>query len=710
MNTIDIVPGVKIYKEKKYSLLFGCPPEVIKSLIMQKVDFPDYIVLPDIIHHDGVLQNCTEFPLYFYLFAMGKFADGKKLNIVGEPDHLESNKQLLRLTLLGPTLEEYKLIGTSPHFDELYKESRFIGLKGPGGEGLSITDLVNFIPFVNNAADTVDCTIKHKGRNVYEIDGTTIDINFTDKQYPPYDLRFNYVSVMPGRFGVDIMGGGSGFTPNKPCSGMLLNYNSDYMLIDCLPYLEYSLNARGVTKQEIKSIFLSHIHDDHCNIFPLVLFNDKIKFVGTKEIYWMALRKLSFQTMMNMTQFSSYFDFIELKPYEENEFYGVKIVPHYTVHSIPTIGATFSMHVGNRDRKIVFIGDNKSLNDIKEMVEKGIVSRDKYEYLLKLYTERHDILIPDGGMGILHGDPRDSLNSQSDRIVFLHLEELPKEFNATFSLARAGKRYPIVDSSRYTYIVQTIEILNETFPGTSKEWMNTLMNNFNIVEYNSDDVIMKQDDETKGVLYLILSGKCSVVYHDGTKLNEVAVKETGDFVGDMAIIQGIEKRSASIVARTPVTLCEIDGHLFRSFLENEQRIDAIEMMWQCRSELEKNYPFSGFSDFVNEKIAKASERKEIPAGVVVIEEGTLKSEFYIIIEGRFEVIQGGNQVNILSAGEMFGEYASLTDRLRNATVKSLDDSVILEISKQDINSIVSSTPTLNFYLHQIMKERKEEFN
>ena len=61
MQIIDVIPGVKVYQEDNFSVLFGCPPEVIKSLITQKIDFPDYILLPDIIHYEGVLQNCTKF-------------------------------------------------------------------------------------------------------------------------------------------------------------------------------------------------------------------------------------------------------------------------------------------------------------------------------------------------------------------------------------------------------------------------------------------------------------------------------------------------------------------------------------------------------------------------------------------------------------------------------------------------------------------------
>ncbi|MCB1148440.1 MAG: cyclic nucleotide-binding domain-containing protein, partial [Leptospiraceae bacterium] len=379
----------------------------------------------------------------------------------------------------------------------------------------------------------------------------------------------DYITSMPSRFGVTVLGGASGFIYDKPCSGLLLNYNSDYMLIDCVPYLEQSLNARGISKKEVKSIFLTHVHDDHCNIFPLLDFSHKIKFLATKEVYWMALKKLSLQTLLPISEFYDLFDFVELTAYERTDFYGVSIVPHYTVHSIPTIGETFKMKHGHTERSVVFVGDNKSFDDIEQMVKDGIVKKGKQEPLLQLYTDRYDILFADGGMGILHGNPTDALQSKSDRIVFMHLEKLPKEFDATFSTASAGKRYTIIPGSDNSYAIKALQIITDTFPDISNDWTTALLNNFEILSYNVGDIIFKQKEESRGVIYIILSGSCSIMVHDGETLHEKARKEAGDFVGEMAVLDKNKIRSASVVARTPVNLCSIDEDLFYEFLVAE---------------------------------------------------------------------------------------------------------------------------------------------
>jgi len=707
MQILNILSGVKVYQSKRYSILFGSPPEVIKHLMMKKILMPDYILIPDTIHRFGVLQNATEFPLYYYLFILKKLFEGQKLNIMGNFQQVHNNRELLHLTLLGPTLEEYKALGDNPYYSQLYRESRVLSIKDKDQNELAIDDLVNFYSFDNNMLETKDFQLYHKDSNVYEIEGNIIDINFTEPQIPPYDLRADFIPHSPLKFGVDVLGGASGFSAVKPCSGLLLNYNSNYMLIDCPPYLEYSLNARGISKQQVKSIFLTHIHDDHCNIFPLILFNNKVKFLGTKEIFWMACRKLALMTQHHIESFFSYFDFVELTPYEKNEFYGMTITPHYTVHSIPTIGATFTMTCDNHNRSLVFVGDNKALTEIKKMVDSGDVENDKFNYLTSLYTDPHDLIFPDGGMGLLHGDPRDSLGSKAHRVIFLHLENLPKEFDTTFTLASHGKRFIIQEETDKAYLISTMLILNHHYPGITEEWESALLSNLTISKYNAGDVIMKQGEPSDRMIYIILSGNVSVLYHDGKELRELAVKETSDIIGDMAAINEVKTRSASIVAKTPVTLCEISEELFSSFIRSEHRIESIKKMWQIRSELEVHFPFSRFSDIINDKIARQAKRLSIGKNQVIIEQGSAGKEFFIVLAGEFAIIKNGVVVSSLKEGAMFGEYGSLGDQIRNATVKAIEPGVILDLHQNEISQIVDSTPSLGFFIDQMMKERNE---
>lgn len=709
MPVTEVTPGVAFARTAETNILFGCPPEVIKHLMLKGLGSPEVIVLPDTAYRFDVLQNCTEFPLYYFLFVERNFMQGKKLTIVGTPTHLKANRKLLRLTLVGPTRKEYDALGQSPWFDELYREARAISVKNSEGKELSIDDFVDFIPFKNGVARLKNGTeIIHTGKDRYRLGDDIIDINFSVPQQPPYDLRNDFTTTMPAHFGVTVLGGASGFIADKPCSGLVLHYNSEHMLVDCVPYLEQALNARGISTTEIRSLFLTHIHDDHCNIFPLLRLSNKVRLIATKEIFWMAMMKLSLQTLMPVEDLSAMFHFVEVKPYETTEFYGLSIEPHYTVHSIPTIGATFRMKEGNESRSIVFIGDNKSFNDIEQMVAQGIVRKEKFEVLKQRYDERHDILFADGGMGILHGNPRDALKSHSDRIVFMHLEKLPPEFDATFSHAVAGKRYNIIQGSYDSYMIRTMHILSDSFRNISNEWGAALMNNFHIVTFNSGDIIFKQNDASKGLIYIILTGSCSVMVHDGKTLSEKARKEAGDFVGEMAVLDENKVRSASIVAASPVTLCAINEKLFHEFLIAENRTDEMRHLWKVRSEIERFWPFEQFADNVNDRIARSAVRLRVASGDNLVEQGKNDGEFFIILSGEYSVRVNGTEIKILRAGDMFGEYGSIDETARNATVTALSDGQVLEIARGEIRKIIESAPIFNFSMREIMMRRSRE--
>ncbi len=708
MKIIDIIPGVKVYKEDNFSILFGCPPEIIKHFMSRNIVLPDYVLLPDTLHYRGVLQNATEFVLYYHLFGMQNFIKGKKLNILGERAHVENNLELLRLTLLGPTREEYQALdphGEHPFYEELYRESRALALKDKSGKEVPIDGFVNFCFFKDGVLETEHFNLTHEAQNIYEINGTAIDVNFAQEQLPPYDLRPDFVPRMPSKFGLDVLGGASGFSPMAPSSSLLLNYNSHYMLIDCPPYLEHSLLCRGISTKQLKSIFLSHIHDDHCNLFPLVLFHERIKFLCTREVFWMACKKLSLMTMHDTEEFYSYFDFVELEPYKINEFYGLHITPHYSVHSIPTIGATFTMNCDGLKRDIVFVGDNKALPQIKKMVEEGDVKEEKYNKIYDLYHDKYDLLVADGGMGILHGDPRDSLESKSNRVVFLHLEKLPDAFNTTFTRATHGKRFTIKEGTDDCYLIRTMHILNRYYPGISEEWQNTLLNNMNLVKYNAGDVIMKQGEISNGKTYVILSGNVRILIHDGKELRQAASNHAGDLIGEMAIIDNTGERSASIVARTPVTLGEIDGDILYSFMVAEKRIDRIKGMLSTRKILEQKFCNFGLSVFVNQQIAWKAKRIAVGKDTEVVKQGEPGRDFYFVLDGKFSALKDGREIGQLAEKDMFGEFENFGGEFRDITVKALSPGEVLRIDKDDIERIVKSTPSLYFFINQLIKDR-----
>ena len=470
------------------------------------------MVLIDSKGKDGSLLNNLEFPLYFFLFMSNGLAEGKRINLVGCSEDISRVFRLLRLTLLGPTASELSGWGTPQKMQrEWLDAAHYLALKDEKGQVREVESFFNVIPFESDKATAGSFLISHTGTDTYRVslngESVEIDINEDEHINPPYQMQSDFIPRDLVKLGLEILGSASGFTANEPCTGLALCYNGSYILIDSLPYLDKHLYARGISKNSISAVFLTHLHDDHCAMFPLILMPHKVEVITTREIFEMAIEKLSCNLNWKADVIREYFHLVEMVPGETHKYFGMEIKPHVTVHNIPTIGATFSVQHKGSSREVCIIGDNNGMNSVKEMHKLGIVSSDTYENLCSIFTDRFDLLVADGGAGAIHGDPVDALNSDSDRVVFVHVEHLAHQFTTTFSLASSGKRYIVVDGDNSIYSSLMNQYLS-TWLGVpfSDRWVRTIMAEDEVRRYNKGDVIMVQEERTRGFIYLILTG------------------------------------------------------------------------------------------------------------------------------------------------------------------------------------------------------------
>ncbi|MFZ0665123.1 MAG: cyclic nucleotide-binding domain-containing protein [Acidimicrobiales bacterium] len=107
-------------------------------------------------------------------------------------------------------------------------------------------------------------------------------------------------------------------------------------------------------------------------------------------------------------------------------------------------------------------------------------------------------------------------------------------------------------------------------------------------------------------------------------------------------------------------------------------------------------------------IRKAVEEVEVPAGVVLCEEGTVGREFFYIVEGTATIKRGGRRVTSLGPGRYFGEL-SLLDRLpRSATIVSDTPMKLLVLEQRQFNGLLDSMPGMARKLLVAMSERLRE--
>ena len=86
--------------------------------------------------------------------------------------------------------------------------------------------------------------------------------------------------------------------------------------------------------------------------------------------------------------------------------------------------------------------------------------------------------------------------------------------------------------------------------------------------------------------------------------------------------------------------------------------------------------------------AQLAERLQVGAGEVILREGRLGRELFVILSGTATVTRAGRVVNLLEAGDYFGELAAIEPAPRSATVTATSDLDVLIIGPREFEAIM----------------------
>jgi putative ABC transport system ATP-binding protein len=145
----------------------------------------------------------------------------------------------------------------------------------------------------------------------------------------------------------------------------------------------------------------------------------------------------------------------------------------------------------------------------------------------------------------------------------------------------------------------------------------------------------------------------------------------------------------------------VDGHIHSNRLVNEAA-RICEFLKECAS-------FSDLSPRSLSEIADKMKAYRYPPGTVIIKQGDIGEEFFLIREGSVDVTQSDGtserHVATLTEGDFFGEIALLEDRPRNATVTARTDTLCYTLSKDEFREVLNRSPTFEDELRKAFFER-----
>jgi CRP/FNR family cyclic AMP-dependent transcriptional regulator len=94
------------------------------------------------------------------------------------------------------------------------------------------------------------------------------------------------------------------------------------------------------------------------------------------------------------------------------------------------------------------------------------------------------------------------------------------------------------------------------------------------------------------------------------------------------------------------------------------------------------------------EVEQLADEVDVPAGRVLMREGSIGSEFFVIVDGQVVIDRGGRTVRTMGPGEFFGDIALITERPRSAGGTALTDCRLLVLGHREFHSLLDKFPSI----------------
>ncbi len=641
----------------------GSPPETIKDTMAFPKSVPEYYILPNHFFNrtKGISVAEVEFPLYYNFFFRKK-----KTTLICSKAQSELFKLVLNESLFGP--DHFNL---QNEFDEKSEhpipdlKAEIAYFRGP----LQLDMLVAFKIFdEQQEVHLGKVTIKMTEKNDFEI---------TDPAFHPskvtlpgvveYQMQLDIGSTsnepfQPPTFGVTCLGPSHGFDPVDNTSGFILWINKRGVMVDPPVNSTEWLKKSGVNPKLTDTIIMTHNHADHdAGTMQKILEGDLVTIYTTQTVMDGWLRKYSALTGIPPKELITLFNFHPVLIGQKINIHGAWFEFHYSLHSLPTMGFKFFY----RDKSFVYSSDHLNFPEKhKELFEKGIISRARYEELSHFPWDA-DIIYHEAGVPPLH-TPISYLNTLpvevQKKITCYHIsrKDFPKETHlklATFGIANSL----IVDvpEGSYESAFRILDILSrvEVFQEFSIEQTRDL-----VAVVNHEKIGRGTQIITKGTLgdkfYIILSGDVRI--GDGSFGGEA--KKYGNYqtFGEVSLILN-KPRTADVFADTDVEALTISKNAFLNLIEDteiERKLKHVALnrdmeTWEA---LQATTLFEKLNSSQKTDLEVILERVDLKEDRKIFNKNESVSELFIFHSGEAITEDENGKKIFAKKGDFLGDY------------------------------------------------------
>jgi cAMP-dependent protein kinase regulator len=208
--------------------------------------------------------------------------------------------------------------------------------------------------------------------------------------------------------------------------------------------------------------------------------------------------------------------------------------------------------------------------------------------------------------------------------------------------------------------------------------------------------IIKEGEEVindQPALYVFESGKCSCFKKSAGDAPVFTYTTSGQYFGELALLYNAP-RAATEYADEESVLWSIDRDTFNYLVK-----DAARLANERRKAFLDDVPIlQGLSAEQKATIADVLQVRLVMKDEVIIKEGEVGKDFFILESGALEARKGDTAVKTYAPKEYFGELALLRDAPRAASVVATGDvNKVLSLDQASFKRIVGS-------LEEVMKQ------
>lgn len=113
----------------------------------------------------------------------------------------------------------------------------------------------------------------------------------------------------------------------------------------------------------------------------------------------------------------------------------------------------------------------------------------------------------------------------------------------------------------------------------------------------------------------------------------------------------------------------------------------------------------GLDDHILREVANAAVEQSWEAGQDILREGDTGVGMFVIRSGKCEVVRGGQKVAELRSGDAFGEMALLDEFPRSATVRAIEPTTCLGLTRWHFRGLLESHPQIALRLLPVLTRR-----